>query len=85
MRHDDGSTAVAIFGALLCVAIIAVLIWFHSTHHCARWETNTCTEHTCTYHDDTGNCMSWSSRFYPCQECAEWVRDAEPRKPAEKP
>ena len=36
MRHDDGSTAVAIFGALLCVAIIAVLIWFHSTHHCAR-------------------------------------------------
>ena len=49
------------------------------------WETNTCTEHTCTYHDDTGNCMSWSSRSYPCQECAEWVRDAEPRKPAEKP
>ena len=30
MRHDDGSTAVAIFGALLCVAIIAVLIWLPS-------------------------------------------------------
>ena len=84
MRTDRANdTVLWLVGLSVCAAMVVVVIWFFSTHPCAKWEEHQCTETRCTVHDGKGNCLSWTSHSYICSECREWVKDAPIQRPAE--